>query len=82
MFVDEAKYLSFKYAWKKTLFNIFLLGFILLYILIMSRVRFRVNLRSIFAWMLRNSLLEMGAASTWVFLYEVSGCGLEFCSSH
>ena len=64
MFVDEAEYISFKYAWKKSLFNIFLLRFILLYILIMSRVRFRVNLHSIVAWMLRNSLLEMGAAST------------------
>ena len=32
-----------------------------LYVLIMSRTRFRVNLHSIFAWMSRNSLLETGA---------------------
>ena len=34
-----------------------------LYVLIMSRMRFRVNPHSIVAWMLRNSLLEAGAKS-------------------
>ena len=34
-----------------------------LYVLIMSRTHFRVNLHSIFAWMSRNSLLETGAIS-------------------
>ena len=72
--------------------------------------RFRVNLRSIVAWMLRISLLETGTTSEvewhqrdlnpqhvslkqtlnhlvklanwlngWVFIYELSGCGLESC---
>ena len=70
--------------------------------------RFRVNLRSIVAWMLRISLLETGTTSEvwmtstgfepitlslkqtlnhlvklanwlngWVFIYKLSGCGLE-----
>ena len=34
-----------------------------LYVLIMLRTRFRVNPRSIFAWMSRNSLLETGTMS-------------------
>ena len=34
-----------------------------LYVLVMSRMRFRVNLHSIVAWMSRNSLLETGAIS-------------------
>ena len=34
-----------------------------LYVLIMSRTRFWVNLHSIFAWMSRNSFLETGAIS-------------------
>ena len=34
-----------------------------LYVLIMSRTRFRVNLYSIVAWMLRSSLLKTGAIS-------------------
>ena len=34
-----------------------------LYVLIMSRTHFKVNLHSIIAWMSRNSLLETGAKS-------------------
>ena len=34
-----------------------------LYVLVMSRTRFRVNLHSIVAWMSRNSLLKTGAKS-------------------
>ena len=34
-----------------------------LYVLVMSRTRFRVKLHSIVAWMSRNSLLETGAVS-------------------
>ena len=34
-----------------------------LYVLIMSRTRFRVNPHPIVAWMSRNSLLEVGAKS-------------------
>ena len=34
-----------------------------LYVLVMSRTRFRVNPHSIVAWMSRNSLLEAGAKS-------------------
>ena len=41
---------------KTILFRIFLL-----YVLIMSRTRFRVNLHFIVAWMARTSLLETGA---------------------
>ena len=59
-----------------------LLGFISLYVLIMSRTRFRVNLHSIVAWMLRNSWLKTGAVSRWVFIYELSGCGLKSRCSH
>ena len=49
-----------------------------LYIIIMSRTRFRVNLYSIVAWMSRNSLLKTDAKSeVWVFVYELRGCGFE-----
>ena len=34
-----------------------------LYVIIISRPHFRVNIHSIFAWMSRNSLLETGAMS-------------------
>ena len=34
-----------------------------LYVFVMSRARFRVNPRSIVAWMSRNSYLEAGAKS-------------------
>ena len=58
-----------------------------LYVLIMSRRRFRVNPHSIVAWMSRNSLLETGPKSEvwlngWVFVYELSGCGFESRCSH
>ena len=48
-------------------------GFIWLYILIMSRTRFRVNPHSIVAWISRNSLLETGAKSE----VEVTATGLD-----
>ena len=48
-----------------------------LYVLIMSCTRFRVNLHYIVAWMSRNALLETGAVSNWVFVYELRGCGLK-----
>ena len=57
--------------------TILLLGFIWLYVFMMSHVLFRVNLYSIVSWMSRNTLLETGAVSSWVFVYELSGCGLE-----
>ena len=44
-----------------------------LYVLVMSRTRFRVNPHSIVAWMSRNSLLEAGAKSE----DEVTATGLE-----
>ena len=44
-----------------------------LYVLVMSRTRFRVNPHSIVAWMSRNSLLEAGAKSEG----EVTATGLE-----
>ena len=37
-----------------------------LYVLIMSRSRFRVNLHSIVAWISRNSMLEAGAKFRWL----------------
>ena len=37
--------------------------FKLMYIIIMSRTRFRLNLQSIVAWMSRNVLLEAGVIS-------------------
>ena len=46
---------------------------ITLYVLVMSRTRFRVNPHSIVAWISRNSLLEAGAKSEG----EVTGTGLE-----
>ena len=44
-----------------------------LYVIIMSRKRFRVNLLSIVAWISRNSLLETAAiySETWNFRYRV-----------
>ena len=39
------------------------LNYVWLYLLIMSRTRFRVNPHSIVAWMSRNSLLEAGPKS-------------------
>ena len=52
-----------------------------LYVLVMSRKRFRVNPHSTVAWISRTSLLEAGAKSEvslakW-FFYELSGCGFE-----
>ena len=46
-----------------------ILGFIWLYVLIMSPTRFRLNLNSVVTWISRNSLLETGAVSrcSWVF---------------
>ena len=58
-----------------------LLGFIWLYVLIMSLARFRVNLHSIIAWISRTFLLETSAVPTWMFVYEISGCRLESCCS-
>ena len=58
-----------------------LLGFIWLYVLVMSRARFRVNLYSLVAWISRNLLLERGAVSTWMFVYELNGCRLVSCCS-
>ena len=52
-----------------------------LYLLIMSRTRFRVNPHSIVAWMSRNSLLKAGAKSELSF-YELSGSGFESSCSH
>ena len=69
-----------------------------LYVLVMSRTRFRVNPHSIVAWMSRNSLLQASARNVkfkwlhldstpvwpngWVFVYEVSGSGFESSCSH
>ena len=47
--------------------------FFKLYVLVMSRTRFRVNPHSIVAWMSRNSLLEAGVKSEG----EVTATGLE-----
>ena len=44
-----------------------------LYVVVMSRARFRVNPHSIVAWISRNSLLEAGAKSEG----EVTATGLE-----
>ena len=54
MFLDEVKYFSFKYTWKKRLFHIFV-----------TRVYLTVRL---------TFLLKTGAVSTWMFVYELSGC--------
>ena len=48
--------------------NIKTISVIWLYVLIMSRTHFRVNPHSIFAWMLRNSLLESGKYRVWIHL--------------
>ena len=48
-----------------------------LYVLIMSRTCFRVNLHSTIPWISRNALLKTGAISK----VKLSGCGFEsFCS--
>ena len=44
-----------------------------LYVIIMSRTRFRVNLHSIVAWISRNSLLETGT----IYLIRVTATKLE-----
>ena len=36
----------------------------------------------IFVWISRNSLLETDAVSTWVFVYKLSGCGLQSVCRH
>ena len=59
-----------------------LIGFIWLYVFMMSRTLLRVNLHSIAAWMSRKSLLKTGSVSSWGFVYELSGCGLESRCSH
>ena len=48
-------------------------NYVWLYVLVMSRTRFRVNPHSIVVWMSRNSLLEAGAK----FEGEVTAAGLE-----
>ena len=60
-----------------------------IYVIIVSRTRFRVSLQSIAAWMRRNSLLETGAISDvyvtvngWVFVYDLSSCGFESRCCH
>ena len=62
-------------------FTYLLLGFIWLYVLFMSSAHFRVNLRSIVAWIPRNLLPETGPISIWMFVHKLSGCGLESCCS-
>ena len=57
-----------------------LLGFISLYVLIMSRTRFRVNLRSIVAWVLRNSLL-VHLRTKWLWV-EIPLQSLGFIFNH
>ena len=60
-----------------------------LYVLIMSSTYFKVNLRSIVAWISRILSLETGTIfearpvwpNGWVFVYELSGCGFESCCS-
>ena len=49
-----------------------------LYVIIMSRTRFRANLHFIVAWISRNSLLLTQS----LFVYELSGCGFESCCYH
>ena len=64
-----------------------------LYVLVMSRTRFRVNPHSIVVLMSRDSLLKAGAKSevkfdmsVWpndgVFVYELNGSAFEFSCSH
>ena len=48
-----------------------------LYVLVMSRTRFRVNPHSIVAWMSRNSLFKAGAKSEWL-----SDCNWTRTQSH
>ena len=45
-----------------------------LYILIISRTRFRVNPHPIVAWMPKNSLLEINAISEVYFLFRARSC--------
>ena len=67
---------------RRRCFTFLLLGFIWLYVFMISCTLFRVKLHSIVAWISRNSLLKTGAVSSWVFVYELSGCRLESCCSH
>ena len=56
-----------------------------LYLIILSRTRIRVNLRSIVAWISGNSLLEIATIfevwpvwlNDWVFICKLSVCGFE-----
>ena len=64
-----------------------------LYVITMSRPRFRVHVHSIFDWLSRDSFLETGAKFKWhngiqslanggVFIYELSSCGFESRCCH
>ena len=53
---------------------------ILLYVIIMSRKHFRVNLHSIFAWMSINYLLEKGAKSEVVVGSNPVAVTNKYCS--
>ena len=82
MFPDEVKYFSLKHAWKKTLFNIFVTRVDLTVCYYHATYVFQSEF-TLYTWLNVKELLTRNRrVSSWVFVYELSGCGLESRCSH
>ena len=81
MFVDEVKYLSLKYAWKKRLFHIFVTRVYLTVCSFHITCVFQSECTLYSCLNFKELFCSKRAVSTWMSVYELSGCGLESCCS-